>query len=135
LKSESLTWLMTGCARAPESFVLLHPENLGVIPRQPLDLDFTLYNLHIPAEHLFIGSDLPRQILRRAVDGRKVVERHEWRVLHENLAGLLKQSNTFFVVGDHLFFVDDFIERRIAVIAAFGRAAAKVLVVKSVGVR
>ncbi len=45
------------------------------------------YNPHIPAEHLFVGSHLPGQILRGAVDGREIVERHERDVFHENIAG------------------------------------------------
>ena len=50
------------------------------------------YYLHIPAEHLLIGSYLPREILGKTVNVGEIIKRYHQRFFHDDFTRLLKTA-------------------------------------------
>src|ERR1700757_304592 len=74
------------------------------------------FDFHLPRENLFVGPSAPGDIARRAVEIRKIIERDERHILHENFSCLLEQRNPLLGVPGFLLLFDQLIECRVAVV-------------------
>src|SRR5207249_1991968 len=89
---------------------------------------FLSRDLHVPSEHFLVGPHLPAHVLCDAVNVREVIQRNERSLVHNNFPGLLQYGGPFLEIGRLLLLLDEFVQFRVAIIRALGRARPEVLV-------
>jgi hypothetical protein len=92
------------------------------------------FDFHLPRENLLVRASAPGDVACRAVEIRKIIERDERHILHENFSRLLEQRNPLLGILSFLLLFDQLIERRVTVVHSLRGSRPKILIVESVSV-